>query len=136
MEKTCFKCGESKPLSSFYKHKEMADGHLGKCKVCTKKDVSKNYKDNREYYQEYERHRNNMPDRAQFKTDACRKHRMKYPDKYAARNAVGNALRDGRITRPLRCSECGINCIPEAHHEDYNEPLTVTWLCSECHEKR
>jgi hypothetical protein len=38
--KTCFKCGETKPLDSFHKHKGMKDGHLNKCSACVVKDVA------------------------------------------------------------------------------------------------
>lgn len=37
--KTCFKCQEQKPLIDFYKHPYMGDGHLNKCKTCTRKEA-------------------------------------------------------------------------------------------------
>jgi len=37
--KACFKCGLTKQKSEFYKHSEMSDGFLGKCKTCSKLDA-------------------------------------------------------------------------------------------------
>lgn len=44
--KVCFKCGRNLPLSEFYVHKQMRDGHLNKCKECARMDVHENYMEN------------------------------------------------------------------------------------------
>lgn len=46
--KKCFKCGIIKEISQFYKHKEMADGSLNKCKECARKDTANNDYDHTE----------------------------------------------------------------------------------------
>jgi len=148
--KTCFKCGLEKPLSEYYKHKKMADGHLNKCKECAKSDVKQNRHERADYYREYDAWR--------FKNDARVKQRQKSyiltqngadrmraaktnwinsnPEKRAAHVILGNAVRDGRIIKPKSCSNCG-NFYPSrkihAHHHDYSKPLDVTWLCLYCH---
>ena len=55
------------------------------------------------------------------------------PTKHAARYAVCKAIRHKEILRPKKCSNCGIECVPEAHHPDYTKPLEVIWLCHACH---
>ena len=41
--KTCFKCNLEKKLEDFYKHPQMPDGRVNKCKECNKKDTRDNY---------------------------------------------------------------------------------------------
>lgn len=127
-QKTCFKCGESKPYSEFYKHPKMADGHLGKCKECTKKDATKHRGDNLDSYREYDRKRGSRQ-----QPDYQREYREKYPKKYKAHCKVNNAVRDGKITPATHCETCGGNSYIIAHHDDYDKPLDVRWLCQACH---
>ena len=58
-------------------------------------------------------------------------------EKRAAQVKVGNAIRDGKLIRPDICENCGVTGKKiQAHHEDYDKPLDVNWLCIPCHRKR
>lgn len=46
--KTCIKCGVTKELSLFHKHKRMKDGHLNKCATCVVESVAEWRKQNPE----------------------------------------------------------------------------------------
>lgn len=128
-KKKCFKCKKSKPLEEFYPHPQMADGRLGKCKECTKKDARAHAQTPKAI--EYQKRREKDPARKVWKAQAQRKHRANNPGRARARNAVANALRDGRLIR-LPCEECG-NKRSQAHHRDYRSPLKVRWLCFKHH---
>lgn len=132
-EKICFKCNIKKSLTEFYKHPKMADGHLNKCKECSKLDVKKNYRDNIDDKKEYERDRFQDKDRKEYCLNQQRKNRKANPEKYKARTAVSNALRDGKIKRKP-CIYCGSEK-SQAHHDDYSRPLDVKWVCFKCHRK-
>ncbi len=50
-----------------------------------------------------------------------------------ARSKVSRAIRAGRLTRPNHCELCGREAWIVGHHEDYDKPLVVMWLCQVCH---
>lgn len=146
--KTCFKCNKEKPLSEFYKHKMMGDGHLNKCKDCTKADARQHRAENLDRVKEYDRNRSNAKERNErFKV--AQAERMKDPEyrdkinkqrkdwverntvKRAAHIIVGNAIRDGKLIKQ-HCEICGEAKV-DAHHDDYEKPLGVRWLCRKHH---
>ena len=126
-EKKCFKCGLIKHLEDFYRHPEMTDGHLNKCKECANRDARKNRRDKVDYYRSYDRARGNRQG-----IDYLRKYMSENPEKYKARYTLNNALRDGKIQKHP-CEICGSTENLEAHHDGYSKPLDVIWLCSMHH---
>lgn len=128
--KICFKCNVQKPLSEFYKHPAMADGHLGKCKICAKKDdyIHRHESPSREKILAYDRNRGNRQTLKDLQD-----YRIKYPKKYKAHGIVGRAIRNKKLfSEP--CEICGKENT-HAHHDDYDKPLNVRWLCAEHHQQ-
>ena len=125
--KKCFKCQKELPLTDFYKHKQMADGHLNKCKTCAKKDVHNHRDKNIERIRAYDRKRGNRQTKEYLDSYVA-----KYPNKYKAQNMVSNAIRDKRLFKEP-CEVCGTEERLHAHHDDYLKPLNVRWLCASHH---
>ena len=57
-----------------------------------------------------------------------------HPERFIARVLVRQALRDARL-RKRPCCVCGERRV-HAHHEDYDWPLDVVWLCQKHHMQR
>lgn len=132
--KKCFKCKTVQPLSEFYRHSKMADGHLNKCKTCTKNDVLIHRGKNLKKIRAYDRDRSKNKHRIALAKEVIKKWREEDPRRVAAHNAVAKAIKSGKLTRGI-CERCSAEK-PYAHHEDYNKPLDVMWLCQPCHKQR
>ncbi|MCP4061380.1 MAG: hypothetical protein GY738_29740 [Pseudoalteromonas sp.] len=128
MSKQCFKCGEVKSLSEFYKHKQMKDGHVNKCKTCNLNDVSKHRVKNIDKIRAYDRERGSRQS-----AEDVRRYRQQNPKKYKAHCMVNNQKRAGNLHEEP-CEDCESKNVV-AHHDDYDKPLNVRWLCQSCHKK-
>ena len=132
--KTCFKCGISKPRTEFYKHSEMGDGLLGKCKECAKRDVHEHRAKNIDKIREYDKRRATLPHRQKMAAEINKLWRTADKRRTRCHSAVGNAVKSGKLER-LDCSVCGAKK-SLAHHESYDKPLEVVWYCQIHHKER
>ena len=125
--KRCFKCLVELPLSEFYKHAKMGDGHLNKCKKCTRSDSTHHRNKNIEKIRSYDRDRGNRQPPTYLS-----QYRKRYPNKYKATQALNYAVKTGQVQQEP-CCICGKQA--EAHHPDYDRPLDVVWLCPPHHKQ-
>lgn len=128
--KLCFKCHRRLPVTEFYRHAQMADGHLGKCKACTKKDVTEYRAGHLEEVRAYDRGRANQPQRIELRKRVSKAWRK--ADR--RRDRSHNAARRTYTQLPPICQLCGTTAKRlERHHPSYDLPKLIAWLCKPCH---
>lgn len=139
----CKSCERELSANDFYASNQ------SKCKECVKARVCENRAAKADYYRAYdarrykedprvkerhERYKRTDAGKAAFRR-ANEKYKAENPEKCAARYAVNNAIRDGRLERGSECYFCAATEGLHGHHEDYSKPLEVVWLCTSCHSK-
>ena len=142
MEKICSICAATSTFAKFYA------GVNCRCADCHKAKVRENRAAKADYYRAFDakRYRENPEVKERSKRyqatqagkQSLKRSRAKWlsknPDKRAAHIILGNAVRDGRISKPKICEKCGSGGRIHGHHEDYTLPLVVIWCCPKCHE--
>jgi hypothetical protein len=123
----------------------MADGHLNKCKDCTRGDAEARrlhlvQTDLDWVERELERQRLKQAKRRSMGKVAkplpnhSDKWRKMNPVKARAHALVQEAIALGALKK-CPCEICGSDTA-QAHHEDYAKPLDVVWLCTKHHAAR
>lgn len=120
--KTCSSCFEEKPISEFYKSTLNRDGLLGYCRICHGQKI-KNKRESKKLL--------SFDEVAPHKKFWLAENRLKRK----AHQAVAYAIQTGKLVRQP-CERCGTTQNVVAHHEDYNKPLDVLWLCKYHHKER
>lgn len=132
--KTCKQCGKDKLRDDFYPHNKMADGLLSKCKQCICANVRKHRLNNIEKVRAYDLDRAKTDKRKAATFAQTKKLRSEDSRRVRCHNAVARATKAGTLIKQP-CDVCGDEK-SVAHHEDYDRPLDVTWLCQPCHKAR
>ena len=127
----CIECGEDKEANFYPNNKS-------RCKACCKKRSITIYHPRRtqkqaEYYKRwYDERGRKRPDNYK---DVIVLWQSNHQDSVKASRKVLRAIREGLLERPVKCSLCGKPRKTNGHHEDYNSPYAVLWVCASCHKK-
>jgi hypothetical protein len=125
MTQVCSHCRVDKPASCYYADKSKKSGLTTYCKDCMRELKKASRRANPERYAaKIKRFRDKYPELHRAK--ARRQIETKPKARYAV-DVVRNELKRDRLKRQP-CEVCGEEYV-HGHHDDYDQPLVVRWLC-------
>lgn len=115
MPKRCCRCHAVKDAVCFGTDKTRPDGLCPVCRDCRKLEKKER----------------------ETRVRITREYRQRFPERNAARSAVNNAVRSGKLlpARSLVCVGCGLPAVHYHHHLGYSREhrLSVIPVCAACH---
>jgi hypothetical protein len=121
MERQCTKCKAIKDFEHFHKCSKSKIGIREVCKPC-RKAIALDYRD---------RYGDTLREKDNSRPIKNRSTPVVGTNKYRARYKALNAINSGKIKR-LSCEVCGEENT-HAHHDDYNKPFNLRFLCPRHH---
>ena len=127
LSKKCSSCEQMKLAAQFQVRKASKDGLTASCKEClSKRDKARDTPERAAQRAKYAKSKGkDVSNRA--KKDWSKRNSTQVQ----ANRQVSNAIRDGILIKS-RCEVCGSEST-QAHHDDYNFPLKIRWLCAKHH---
>lgn len=126
--KTCSCCGKDKPLDQYHKCKRGPLGVQPRCKKCRSDQAAERYVEHKVHILETCRAYRRTEARGEVVAGYVNRNRKKN----RAKDQVYRAIKSGKIERNP-CEVCGSWDHIHAHHDDYDKPLEVRFLCSKHH---
>lgn len=132
----CSSCKEWLSADRFYSDKRTPNGLKAQCKAChTATSIRTRDAENHRAKRRESARRAYAKNPEKLRA-AWRNRPQRTGPKPVARQMVYLALRIGALVRPEVCECCGERKKLTAHHEDYQKPLDVQWLCHLCHAEK
>ena len=134
--KTCSQCRIQKPEDCFWKRPDSSDGRWYHCIDCARRRIKavRQTPEHRAWLDDYKiRNRDKIV--AKMRRYRQRHGLTRGGTRRPAHDIVAAAIKAGTLIRPKKCEHCLKLRRVQAHHDNYDKPLDVRWLCQRCHSR-